>query len=141
VLRPVLAIKTTKELEDFYITFLKAAISKCLDFNVAITSSDVRKSDAFFYVSGLRGICEDLIALRYLSSVDPAIRADYLKTLLAMNLAQGISVQHKFFKANNPLQPLIGAPFPIGNQDKGAIEAQIDENLKSAKQKFENAAR
>jgi hypothetical protein len=139
-LRPLLVIKTADDIGNYYVTCLKAAISKCLDFNIAITSADVRKSDAFFYVAGLRGICEDLIVLRYLYTVDPLIRCEYLEALLGKNLAEGVSVQNKFFRENNPLQPLIGSPFPIGNEDKDVQDAQIEANLIAARQKYDAAA-
>src|SRR4051812_7124037 len=109
-----LIVKDQDDLARFYLTYVKAAFAKCLDFNEAVNASDVRRSDAFFYVGSLRGICEDLIVLRFFANIDDVLRQEYLQALTSKNISEAIGAQAKFFKLNNPLQPLFGAPFTMG---------------------------
>jgi hypothetical protein len=54
-----------------YSLCVKASVSKCFEFNLAVR--DFAKSKgSFFAMASLRGICEDLIVLRFISSTMPS---------------------------------------------------------------------
>jgi hypothetical protein len=102
---------------DFHGCCIKAAVAKCIDFNITINRKRKTSEEAFVLLAGLRSICEDLIVLRYLATVSKPLRQGYLIAMLDLNREQSIAAQHAFFKANNPLQPVIGA---------GLTDDQID---------------
>jgi hypothetical protein len=136
-----LVVKDKDDLGRFYLTYVKAGFSKCLDYNDALSADDVRHSDAFFYAASLRGICEDLIVLRFLATANDTIRQEYLQALTSKNLAEAIGAQYKFFKANNPLQPLFGAPFPLGNDKPAEYEQAMGKNIEERRVHFNRVAK
>jgi hypothetical protein len=103
---------------------LKAAVAKCLDFNRVAHSKKHRQDEGNLLVSGLRGISEDLIVLRFLAQIPEKQRNEYLIALLQRNLSDGLAVQVKFFKANNSTQPVVGA---------GSSEDEIASRVKAAR--------
>jgi len=96
-------------MRDPFTCCLKAAVAKCLDFNRVAHSKKHPLDEGYLLVSGLRGISEDLIVLRFLAQIPKKQRNEYLIALLQRNLADGVAVQVKFFKANNSTQPVVGA--------------------------------
>lgn len=87
--------------------FTGAALAKCLEFNLA-SFDDTYSKDAFFYASGLRGICEDFIALKYFTEIiDPQDTQEILFAWAMKQMAEGIEKQSVFFKTNRPQQPVI----------------------------------
>tara|TARA_R110000850_G_scaffold68107_1_gene152232 strand:+ start:747 stop:1670 length:924 start_codon:yes stop_codon:yes gene_type:complete len=90
------------------ISIVNAALAKCLDVNVLANKKSVYKENAYILVANLRGICEDLIVLKYLEKLPEKQRDQYLSLLQINNLRHGILTQSRFFKANNPFQPIAG---------------------------------
>ncbi|MDE1896242.1 MAG: hypothetical protein KGH91_04110 [Rhodospirillales bacterium] len=88
---------------------IKAAISKCIEFNLIVNRERPNNDEAFLFLSGLRGIVEDLIVLKYSLRFSPSARLVYFGILQRLNLDQGILAQKKFFKSNNPFQAVVGS--------------------------------
>ena len=87
--------------------FTGAAIAKCLEFNLA-SFGNTDNDTAFFNASGLRGICEDFIALKYFRDViDPKDTQEILFAWAMKQMADGVEKQSIFFKSNRPQQPVI----------------------------------
>lgn len=87
---------------------IKAAFSKCIEFNVIVNRDRSNNDEAFLFLSGLRGIAEDLIVLKYSLKFSSSTRATYFQKLRELNLRQGILAQKSFFASNNPFQYVVG---------------------------------
>ena len=87
---------------------VQAAVWRCIEFNVAANRTAKRVEEAFFLLSNLRGICEDLIYLTYLSRMEETHSKKLIKMLLKKNTLDGLSIQKQFFSTNNPFQPVLG---------------------------------
>ncbi|MEM9776162.1 MAG: DUF5677 domain-containing protein [Chloroflexota bacterium] len=108
---------------------LIAAIAKCFEFNKYIFAKELGE-DSFFSLPTLRGICEDIISLKYLfEKVDNDDREDILKSMLFLNIYDGIKRQNVFFSRHRPLQPIVKS-FP--NMDSEiSSHKRIIKNYKS----------
>ncbi len=87
---------------------IQAAVSRCIDFNITANRTAKRVEESFFLLSNLRGICEDLIYLTYLRSLEEDRAKELIGILVQKHVADGLAVQRRFFDANNPLQPVLG---------------------------------
>lgn len=83
-----------------------ASLAKCFEFNYSICSKDISEY-SFFFIPFLRGMCEDLITLRYLTKYDAAIRQRILHNYLVHLQIESIHAQELFFKAEFIFEPLI----------------------------------
>lgn len=92
--------------EGFFISLLKAAIAKSYEF-CSFTVSEEGKPNALFYSATLRGVCEDIINLKYYYSFDTEDREVVAKYMTVIDMAENIETQTKFFKANKPTQPIV----------------------------------
>jgi hypothetical protein len=108
--------------DKMYDALVAAALAKCVEFNVVINRSRRYDDEDFLFVSGLRGICEDLIYLSYMTRMSPSVRTELVKLLIQLNTAEGLDTQHKFFKANNPFQPVLG---PAENRLRSGESASV----------------
>ena len=111
---------TVEAIRDFYARFrrgnmqtdscvtlcLRAAFAKSFEFCAFATAC---KADVppFMYVATVRGICEDLILLKFLHSVAPALREDLLDGLIGCELRGSIECQERFFSHTRRHQPII----------------------------------
>jgi uncharacterized protein DUF5677 len=95
--------------DGLFVLCLKASLAKCYEFNIAMQS---RKQDnfAFFWVPALRGICEDLIVLKFISGLPKADREDLIRSLMFYDVYSRIDSQSKFFRAVRPQQPVLTLP-------------------------------
>lgn len=100
---------------------IKAAISKCIDFNVIVNRERKDHDEAFLLLSGLRGIVEELIALKYSLRFTAFEREQYFNYMMLLNRSEGILAQKQFFEANNPFQFVVGSGQSI-DQAKHAVE-------------------
>src|SRR4051812_40762281 len=94
-----------------------AALAKCVEFNVAVNRARKHKDEEFVFVSALRGICEDLISLTYLSRMSVQSRNNLTKLLISQTVSKGLETQQAFFAANNPFQPVLSLSNAAGTQD------------------------
>ena len=58
-------------------------------------------------MSNLRGICEDLICLTYLSRLEKKHAVKFVELKQFQNVSKGLKVQKNFFEVNNPVQPIL----------------------------------
>jgi hypothetical protein len=92
--------------EGFFLPLLKAAIAKSYEFCLFAISEE-GKSNSFFHSATLRGVCEDVISLKYYYSFDPEDREIVAKNLTTIDMLENIETQQRFFKAKKPTQPII----------------------------------
>jgi hypothetical protein len=85
---------------------VKASICKCFDFNLTVRD-DTQSESAFFAMSTLRGICEDLIVLRYVKGMPSVDREALIAALIGHETATRIKLQDNFFAAIRPQQPVL----------------------------------
>ncbi len=93
--------------EELYEAVVAAALAKCVEFNIIVNRTRRHEDEDFSLVSGLRGICEDLIYLSYISRFERTDRSELIHILMNLNLAEGLDAQSDFFKVNNPFQPVL----------------------------------
>jgi hypothetical protein len=85
---------------------VRASVSKCFEFN--LSAKDFAKSKtAFFAMASLRGICEDLIVLRYVSKMPPDDREELVKALSSQEIGTRVKLQDAFFTTIRPQQPVL----------------------------------
>jgi hypothetical protein len=134
--RSVFAAELRERMLD---ALIHAATSKCLEFNVAVNQPAKNSQPSFILVSNLRGICEGLIYLTYLSRIDARRAQELITRVLALNTARGIEAQRNFFTANNPTQPVLGAGSSAERVKKSVTKAR--EQLRAFWKKMGSATR
>ncbi len=92
--------------QNVFHSFLRAAFAKNFEYNLLCNSLTSPK-DAFFFTASLRGICEDLIALKYLKEKIHVDREKLLMHLVEKETFEGIKIQESFFKENKPEQIIL----------------------------------
>jgi hypothetical protein len=102
-----------------YSLCVKASAIKCYEFNLQVPHATKRRS-AFFTMSALRGICEDLIVLRFLGKIPSKDRSDLLSALSGTELGTRIKQQENFFRSFRPQQPVLR----FKNVDSGIVLAE-----------------
>jgi len=91
---------------DWYTLCVKASLAKCYEFNVAIRTRD-QPSLAFFWAPALRGICEELIVLKFADKLPKDDRQNLIQLLMTHDVYSRIKSQDKFFSATRPQQPVL----------------------------------
>jgi Family of unknown function (DUF5677) len=89
-----------------YSLCIRASISKCFEFNLAVTHLSKLKI-SFFALASLRGICEDLIVLRFIGRMPTDDRQAVLAALMSHEIATRTKLQDAFFSAIRPQQPVL----------------------------------
>ncbi len=85
---------------------LRAAFAKNYEFN-CICNSLTDQKDAYFLMASLRGICEDLIAIKYLKDKIHIDRDELLSLMVQKGTLEGIVIQREFFRENKPEQIIV----------------------------------
>lgn len=86
---------------------VQASLAKCVEFSVLANRTDKRGAPGFILLSSLRGICEDLICLTFISRLGKTEKNELIKLMLNQTTAAGLAAQQNFFAANNPTQPIL----------------------------------
>ena len=110
---------------------VQAAVSRCIEFNIAANRIGTRAKEAFFLLSNLRGICEDLIYLTYLCKMEEKRAKELIRILVRKNTLEGLAVQRRFFDANNPLQPVLGKEMSVAKTHKATCREEFRQFWKS----------
>lgn len=108
-----------------------ASLVKNFEFNIYVTNQNqAGNPHSFFLQPTLRGLCEDVIALKYfIEKIDRADAEVLINTWLSQQTFESIEKQGKFFKSNRPYQPILS----IRNTDNlDSLRAK----LSSFKQKY-----
>ena len=118
------AIQQLKELElDFLI---QAATSKCVEFNLAANREGKDHAPSFLLVSNLRGICEDLICLTYLTRMENKRANELIWLKIRHDFLKGLLVQRRFFHANNPVQQVLVSSLTPAEEEQAVKAAQTE---------------
>ena len=80
----------------------RSAIVKAFEF---ACHAQTKVKEPFFATATLRGVCEDMITLSFLSSLPN--RDEIIGSLIDDNLQEGLECQTSFFKTNRPGQPVV----------------------------------
>lgn len=93
----------TENLNELYICLVKASFVKCIEFNIFL-QDDKEPINSFFYTPFLRGICEDLITLKYLQKHFLNNRDLLLENYIKYLIYSSITAQTSFFNKTVPTQ-------------------------------------
>ena len=116
---------TVEELaDDMLDAFIQAATSKCVEFNIAANRTGKHAETAFLLMSNLRGLCEDLIYLTYLSRMEKQRANELIQLLQFQKVFKALSAQSEFFKINNPSQPVLGHSVSADKTEQDVKEAR-----------------
>ncbi|MEV4887293.1 hypothetical protein MRBLMN1_005874 [Chitinophaga ginsengisegetis] len=89
-----------------YKAVLIAAFAKCFEFNLDI-SKQRNLDNSFYLMSFLRGICEDLITLKFIKSLTLGKR-NHIMSIYSLYLSQtSIEAQEAYFDSQKIDQPLL----------------------------------
>ena len=122
-LKPSAEHFTSGSLSDgLYINVLRAALAKSYEFNCVVTKS---KDAPFFLMATLRGMCEDVIVLKFIQSFKVEDRNEILELLLKIGIFEALHNQEEFFDQHRSFQPILK---PTGS--KADIDKLRDEVLK-----------
>jgi len=84
-----------------------ASLAKSFEFNFYLTSQS-SSSSSFFLQPILRGLCEDVIALKYLMENVHSVDVEVLITSwMSQQTSESIEKQENFFQRNRPYQPVL----------------------------------
>lgn len=104
---------------DPYKATVLSALVKNFEFNHEICGRD-RVDDFFFLMPFLRGMCEDLITLKYLERYDVKFRSDIIKQRHYLLALESMEAQANFFQKEYIVQPL----FRYGNTPEEIIRVE-----------------
>lgn len=107
---------------DSFQLSLKAALAKTYDFNTYV--SGLEATDHSFYLTAtLRGICEDIIALKSMLHFEAKDRSELVSHIQMSGVYESIAAQMEFFKVNREWQPIYSVENP--NEEKETIDEKI----------------
>ncbi len=99
---------------------IQAATSRCVEFNLAANTEE-NNAPSFLLVSNLRGICEDLICLTYLTRLEQKSANKLIWLKIRHDHMKGLQAQRRFFRANNPAQQVLVSS-PKTEEEAGEIK-------------------
>ena len=82
---------------EMLLSLIQASTSKCVQFNIEANRAKSKTESTFILVSNLRGICEDLIYLTYLSRMKKQSANKLIELLIHQNYAYAFKTQRDFF--------------------------------------------
>lgn len=89
---------------EYFRMALKAAFIKSYELCIAAVEGNLDQN--FFVISGLRGICEDCIALKFLGKIYPNDKDEIVNLKIEEEVLKSSLVQWNFFKEHHPQQYL-----------------------------------
>ena len=90
----------------YFSLYVKASFVKAYELIFDIFNPK-QKSNPFFLLPNLRGVCEDLIVLGFLNSIDKRDRDELIVRILGHTLSKETIVQKHFFETNRPFQNVL----------------------------------
>ena len=108
--------------DNVYQCHIVAAYSKCFQFNLTVNNYNPKNS--FFFTPSLRGICEDLIMLKFLKKHSVIDKDKLLYSYSMFQLTEIVSAQREFFNKNHKQQIV----YKVNN-----LEKIQEENLQKIK--------
>ena len=88
---------------------MKAAFIRSFEFAVSINrySPHHANEESFFLAAGLRGICEDLIVLKFIRRLKRKDRDEVVRIRMLVSTGEAVAKQAAFFRKTRPFQPVI----------------------------------
>jgi hypothetical protein len=108
--------------DGMYLCSLRAALVKNFEFNCLIFS-DGLKINAFALNPSLRGLCEDIICLKYLNRFTPQDRDEAVYLLSTKQIFLFVEKQQNFFSVFHPSQSIL-ANSDLDQSKTGKAEAK-----------------
>lgn len=122
--------------ESIYFLILKSALVKSFEFSLFVWQPD-RYKDSFFYTATLRGICEDIITLKFINNLEEDDRNCLIKNIFYLDILEKCESQVNFFSKERPFQKIYRRE-NIENLDKEAIRERAREIVKRYNGKLNN---
>jgi len=107
--------------QNLYDSLLSAAFTKVFEFNLHICS-DEHDKDPYFYTASLRGICEDIIVLKFLGLLTEVDRQEVVSNITMASLFDSMAKQSRFFEHYRPGQPILP-----GSGKQASVEVRLSE--------------
>ncbi len=106
--------------EGMFRGVLKASFIKCFEFAKFVHGHEIEKADegSFFLSGALRGLSEDLIALKFIRKLKRKDRDEVVQIEMMSSTAQLIDKQAQFFRSKRPFQPVLTKSFDTAKLDK-----------------------
>jgi hypothetical protein len=98
---------STRE-DGFFLSCVRAAFAKSFELNTFIHNHKPGIHD-FAITASLRGVCEDIIALRFIATFSKAHREEAVAVLMLKSVMELMQEQTKFFEKYRPSQPILEA--------------------------------
>src|SRR6267154_3217508 len=95
--------------EGLFRGVLRAAFIRSFEFACSIHSYSLDQANehSVFLSAALRGICEDLIALKFIRRLKRKDRDEVVKIRMLVSTGEAIAKQAAFFRKSRPFQPVI----------------------------------
>ena len=94
--------------DGFFLLSVRAALAKNYEINRFLESSEA-SLNAFAATSALRGICEDIIALKWLATFEQRDRDEAVGVMMMKSVLELMQQQTAFFGKYRPSQPIMEA--------------------------------
>ena len=106
--------------EGMFRGVLKASFVKCFEFAKFVHAKQIEGADegAFFMSGALRGLSEDLIALKFIRRLKRKDRDAVVQIEMMSSTSQLIDKQTHFFRKSRPFQPVLTKSFDAAELDK-----------------------
>lgn len=115
--------------KSLFLPILKSAFTKCYEFNL-IYSNRRKNEKSFYHTPVLRGVCEDLIVLKFLKLHSTWNKELILNAYLNYELIDNLISQDKFFRKNRPHQIIFNPP------DKELKRSEFEKKLNDIWQSY-----
>ncbi len=87
---------------------LRSSVVKTFEFLTVASTAD--SNEVFFLVPSLRSITEDIIVLRYISTLQSQLRDQAIQSMMISSVRAGIGLQSSFFQRHRRQQPVLNIP-------------------------------
>ena len=94
--------------DGFYVLAVRAALAKNFEINRFLRSREAA-DNAFAVTSALRGVCEDIICLKWFGTFTQRDRDEAVGVLMMKNVLEFMQQQTAFFTKYRPSQPILEA--------------------------------
>ena len=91
---------------DTFTTCAKASFIKCFEFNYKIYTEEV-KNESFYLIPFLRGICEDIITLKFLYTIEQSKRNEIVSVYSLLLQFESMHIQGEFFSNEFISEPVL----------------------------------
>lgn len=113
--------------EGIYRGVLKASFAKCFEFAQFVHATKIEDADegALYFSGALRGLAEDLIALKFIRKLNRRDRDSVIRIEMMLTTAQLIEKQAHFFRQYRPFQPVLRKSFNATELEKAKNELTV----------------